>query len=192
MKRRGVLYIAPTAHYLPPGRLVDPERFSFYVHQQQRPRNPTEARNACTDDWCGSCLCHVGPPERTPTRLPGSPTQTISTRVSTHSQDRVVGGLGESRALRAQTAALPSRACAQLAAAWWEDRVEHREVLRRVVHAMRSAAAALAHRHHELVDVDRLGEVAIEARLEETLAVSLHRLRRQRDDGDRPGPVVAA
>jgi hypothetical protein len=32
MERRGVVYIAPTAHYLPPGRLVDPERSSFEVH----------------------------------------------------------------------------------------------------------------------------------------------------------------
>jgi hypothetical protein len=30
--RSGVVYIAPDAWYLPPGRLVDPEAFSFSLH----------------------------------------------------------------------------------------------------------------------------------------------------------------
>lgn len=31
-ERRGVVYIAPTANYLPSGRMVDPARSPFYVH----------------------------------------------------------------------------------------------------------------------------------------------------------------
>jgi hypothetical protein len=31
-KRRGVVYIAPAAIYLPSGRMVDPKRSAFYVH----------------------------------------------------------------------------------------------------------------------------------------------------------------
>jgi hypothetical protein len=45
MDRRGVVYIAPTAHYLRPGRLVDPERSSFDVHWED-PDVPEMLANA--------------------------------------------------------------------------------------------------------------------------------------------------
>jgi hypothetical protein len=45
MERRGVVYIAPTAHYVPPGRLVDPERSSFHVHWED-PDLPETLANA--------------------------------------------------------------------------------------------------------------------------------------------------
>src|SRR6266540_7320952 len=46
-------------------------------------------------------------------------------------------------------------------------------------------------RSDELHHVDRLRDVAVEAGLEKTLAIALHRLGRQRDDGDRGCPLVA-
>jgi hypothetical protein len=45
MERRGVLYIAPTAHYVPLGRLVDPECSSFHVHWED-PDVPEMLANA--------------------------------------------------------------------------------------------------------------------------------------------------
>src|SRR6476646_8169330 len=52
--------------------------------------------------------------------------------------------------------------------------------------ACRSATVAvLLDGVDQLCDVDRLGEVAVEAGLEESLPVSAHRLRGQRQHGDR-------
>jgi hypothetical protein len=45
MDRRGVVYIAPTADYLPAGRLVHPERSSFHVHWED-PDVPEMLANA--------------------------------------------------------------------------------------------------------------------------------------------------
>ena len=45
MERRGVVYIAPTAQYLPPGQLVDPVRSSFHVHWED-PDVPEMLANA--------------------------------------------------------------------------------------------------------------------------------------------------
>src|SRR5690242_20287006 len=45
-RKRGMVFIAPDAHYIPPGRLVDPEVTTFWVtwddHDEPHPRGAIE------------------------------------------------------------------------------------------------------------------------------------------------------
>ena len=76
-----------------------------------------------------------------------------------------------------------------------EHRLEQAHVLRYVVDDEELCGPVTHDRSalddpDQLDDVDGLGEIAVEPDVEETLAVASHRLRGQRDHGDRGGSLV--